>query len=455
MNVPPPREAQPAHASTIPEGDAYSFAGMSTRGQLMDALADMMGPHGAPGGWCLLLVGIDHLGRMNDSFGFEVADQVVAEIARRVSVRTGTPDIIARFSGSKFAILAPCPDAPGHAEMLAGQIGCAIRSTPVETSAGPMPVNVTIGGVLAPPRGTQSEVIANVQEAYDLAKRHGRGSFHLFERDPALEQRRRTNQKTAEEIVRAIWEGRVSLALQPVVDMRSRLPVFHEALARISPVPGASLKDAGQIVEAAERLGLMGLLDRHILVLATQALHRDADLRLSVNVSPSSIADREWLHLFAGEVTSEIGPRLILEMTESAAVHDLAMVRAFVSEARARGARVAIDDFGAGSTSFRNLRSLGVDMVKIDGSFVVNMRTSADDRAFVRALIQLARQLGLTTVAEWVLDEPTAQELAEAGCDYIQGELTGLATPYEMPGEARKGAGQPTPCPGSPQASPA
>lgn len=440
MIVPPPRDAQPAHASAIPEGDAYSFAGMSTRGQLMEALADVLKAQGGPGSWCLLLVGIDYLGRMNDSFGFEVADQVVIEIARRVSLRAGMPDIIARFSGSKFAILAPCPDAPDHAEALAAQIGCAIRSTPVETSAGPMPVSVTIGGVLATPRATQSEVIANVQEAYDFAKRHGRGSFHLYERDPALEQRRRTNQKIAEEIVKAIWEGRVSLALQPVVDMRSRLPVFHEALARISPVPGASLKDASQIIEAAERLGLVGLLDRHILVLATRALHHDPDLRLSVNVSPSSIADREWLHLFAGEVTPEIGPRLILELTESAAVHDLSAARAFVSEARARGARVAIDDFGAGSTSFRNLRSLGVDMVKIDGSFIVNMGTSADDRAFVRALIQLARQLGLTTVAEWVQNEHAAKELAEAGCDYIQGELTGLAMPYEMPGEAQKGS---------------
>lgn len=422
-------EVKSSHASTAAKGDAYSFAGMSTRGHLIAALAEVLGDHGA---WCLFLVGIDHLGRMNETFGFEVTDQVVGEVARRIRARVAAPDIIARFSGSKFAILAHGRTDPAEAQTVAEEILQDIRGAPVDTSAGPMPVSVTIGGVIAGQGAvTPAAMVANVQEALDLAKRHGRGSFHLYERDVALERRRRINQKTAEEIVRGIWEGRVSLALQPVVDMANRQPVFYEALARISPTPGTRLKEAGLIVEAAERLGLIGFLDRHILSLATAALRQDEGLRLSVNVSPTSIADRDWLRLFAAEVGSDIGPRLILELTESAAVHDLAAARTFVSDARSRGVRVAIDDFGAGSTSFRNLRSLGVDMVKIDGQFIRNMGKSADDRAFVHALLQLARQLGLTTVAEWVETEQTARELADAGCHYIQGALTGLALPYE------------------------
>ena len=93
------------------------------------------------------------------------------------------------------------------------------------------------------------------------------------------------------------------------------------------------------------------------------------------------------------------------------------------------GCRIAIDDFGAGYTSFRNLRKLGVDMIKIDGAFVQNIARSADDRAFVQTLIDLARRLQIKTVAEWVQDEEAAVMLREWGCDYIQGRLIGLASP--------------------------
>ena len=102
--------------------------------------------------------------------------------------------------------------------------------------------------------------------------------------------------------------------------------------------------------------------------------------------------------------------------------------RGFVTRVKDLGCRIAIDDFGAGNTSFRNLRKLGVDIVKIDGAFVHNMIKSSDDRAFVRTLIDLSRRLGLKTVAEWVQNEEAARLLLEFGCDYLQGELVGLAT---------------------------
>jgi EAL domain-containing protein (putative c-di-GMP-specific phosphodiesterase class I) len=117
-----------------------------------------------------------------------------------------------------------------------------------------------------------------------------------------------------------------------------------------------------------------------------------------------------------------------VEITETVAIQDLDDVRGFVTRLKNFGSRIAIDDFGAGYTSFRNLRKLGVDIVKIDGSFVRNLRRSEDDRAFVQTLIDLARRLGLETVAEWVQDEESAAILAEWGCDYMQGALVGLAT---------------------------
>ena len=125
-----------------------------------------------------------------------------------------------------------------------------------------------------------------------------------------------------------------------------------------------------------------------------------------------------------------VAERLTIEITETAAIHDIDDTRGFVARVKELGCRIAIDDFGAGYTSFRNLRNLGVDIVKIDGAFVANLSKSADDRAFVQTLIDLAHRLGLKTVAEWVQDEESAKLLAEWGCDYLQGALIGLASPH-------------------------
>ena len=120
--------------------------------------------------------------------------------------------------------------------------------------------------------------------------------------------------------------------------------------------------------------------------------------------------------------------RLTVEITETAAIHDVDDTRGFVARVKDLGCRIAIDDFGSGYTSFRNLRKLGVDILKIDGAFVQNLMRSDDDRAFVQTLVDLAKRLGLKTVAEWVQDEAAAKLLARWGCDYLQGALIGLAT---------------------------
>jgi EAL domain-containing protein (putative c-di-GMP-specific phosphodiesterase class I) len=130
-----------------------------------------------------------------------------------------------------------------------------------------------------------------------------------------------------------------------------------------------------------------------------------------------------------------VAERLMVEITETAAIQDIDETRGFVARVKDLGCRIAIDDFGAGYTSFRNLRKLGVDLVKIDGAFVRNLTQSEDDRAFVHTLIDLGRRLGLQTVAEWVQDEASAAMLADWGCDYLQGLLVGLAS-AERPWEA-------------------
>jgi EAL domain-containing protein (putative c-di-GMP-specific phosphodiesterase class I) len=162
---------------------------------------------------------------------------------------------------------------------------------------------------------------------------------------------------------------------------------------------------------------------------------------LSLNISPDTTMDPDWWGTIESVMRANpgIGERLIVEITETVAIQDVDDLRSFVTRLKNFGSRIAIDDFGAGYTSFRNLRKLGVDIVKIDGAFVQNIVRSADDRAFVQTLIDLARRLDLKTVAEWVQDEEAATLLRDWGCDYIQGRLIGLATadrPWAAEGKA-------------------
>jgi len=170
------------------------------------------------------------------------------------------------------------------------------------------------------------------------------------------------------------------------------------------------------------------MIDYRVLELVVAELSAAPDLKASLNVSPSSTTDPDWWNALAAQLRAHpgIAERLIIEITEMAAIHDIDDTRGFVTRIKDFGCQIAIDDFGAGNTSFRNLRSLGVDMVKIDGAFIQNVTRSSDDRVFVRTLIDLARGLGLSTVAEWVQDEEAASLLAGWGCDYLQGELIGL-----------------------------
>lgn len=178
-------------------------------------------------------------------------------------------------------------------------------------------------------------------------------------------------------------------------------------------------------------LGLIRLVDHRVLELAVAELAAAPNVQLSLNISPDTTMDPDWWTGIESLMQAHpgVGERLIVEITETVAIQDIDEIRGFITRLKRFGSRIAIDDFGAGYTSFRNLRKLGVDIVKIDGAFVQNIARSADDRAFVQTLIDLARRLQIKTVAEWVQDEEAAVMLREWGCDYIQGRLIGLASP--------------------------
>ena len=376
-----------------------------------------------------MLAAIDNLGRINEAYGFNIADEVIASIAARIRSQLRGKDHLGRFSGNKFGIiLNNC--TPDDLLVAADRLQTGARDNVVQTSVGPVAVTVTIGGVTAPRHARNvNEVLARAQDALDSAKVKRRGSFQAYRPNPERDAQRQENVRATEEIIKALNERRIFLVYEPVVAIGTRQNAFYECLMRVRRSDG-SLLAISEAVPLAERLGLVRLLDHRVLELVLEELVAAPDLKASLNISPASTVDPDWWVSLGAVLRAhpDVGGRLTVEITESAAIQDLDDTRGFVARVKDLGCRIAIDDFGAGYTSFRNLRKLGVDLVKIDGEFVQNLRRSEDDRAFVHTLIDLARRLGLETVAEWVQDEEAAAILADWGCDYLQGALVGLAT---------------------------
>jgi diguanylate cyclase (GGDEF)-like protein len=376
-----------------------------------------------------MLIGIDHLARINDAFGFDVADAVISEVAARVRARLRAGDVLGRFSGNKFGlILKNCTvdDMNTAAERFLD----GIRDEVVPTKSGPVSVTASIGAVSVPRYARRAdEAVNRAQETLDMAKRRRAGSFSLWRPNIERDAQRRVNIRVTDEIVTALNERRIVMAFEPVVEARSRAAAFYECLVRMERDNGQVLL-APDVVPVAERLGLIRLVDHRVLELVVAELAASPEVRLSLNISPDTTMDPDWWASIESLMRAHPGvaERLIVEITETVAIQDIEDVRGFVTRLKNYGSRIAIDDFGAGYTSFRNLRKLGVDIVKIDGAFVQNIARSADDRAFVQTLIDLARRLEIKTVAEWVQDEESAAMLSEWGCDYIQGQLIGLAS---------------------------
>jgi diguanylate cyclase (GGDEF)-like protein len=375
-----------------------------------------------------LLIGIDNLARINEAYGFDVADEVIAVVAKRIRSKMRGGDSLGRFSGNKFGlVLRNC--SPEDMAAAADRLLAEVRDEVVQTSTARVAVTATIGGVAAPRHArTVHEVLARAQESLDAAKAKRRGSFSAYRPSVEHEAMRRENVRATDEIVAALNERRIVLAFEPVVEAVSRRTEFYECLMRVRRSDGTVLA-AGDVIPTAERLGLVRLIDFRVVELVVAELLEAPDLKVSLNVSPGSTMDPDWWGSFAAQMRRHPGvaERVAIEITEMAAFQNVDDAVGFVTRAKDLGCVVAIDDFGAGNTSFRNLRKLGVDVVKIDGSFVHNLARSADDRLFVRTMIELAKGLGIATVAEWVQDEEAAAILTEWGCDYLQGNLIGRA----------------------------
>jgi diguanylate cyclase (GGDEF)-like protein len=406
-------------------GDHDELTGQLNRVRLTEALSAVIERVHTTGQSCAFLIAsINNLAVINEAFGFDVGDSVVTTVGQTLHGHMRGGDSIGRFSSNKFGIiLNDC--RPEAMQIAAERLIRAVRDTRNCSSASPMTATLSIGGVLIPECATSvNAAVSGAMQALDMAKARKHDNFVAYEHNPSRETARRRNITIADEVISALDEDRMRLVLQPIVCSKTHEVSFYEALMRMEQ-PDGSVISAGEFVEVAERLGLSRLIDRRTLELAIDLLKRDRNLRLSLNVSGLTCGDNEWVaclrRLVGSDEQQQLVSRLIIEITETAAIEDLDQSIAFVDTLKELGCKVAIDDFGAGYTSFKHLKHLAVDIVKIDGAFVRNLLTDPSDEVFLRTMVELARNFDMATVAEWVGCEEVARIVADVGITYMQG----------------------------------
>lgn len=369
-----------------------------------------------------LVASIDRLAMINEAYGFGAADEVIVAVGERISSALRGSDVIGRTAGNKLGvILSEC--AEREIAVVAERLRAAVRSEVITTRTGTVSATITVGAVWLPSGANSSqEAMLRAEEALDQARAAGRDGFAVHAASPQRETARIRLMTIADEVVAALHEKRLIFAYQPIVDAKTRRPVHYECLLRMVRPDGA-IVSAGQFIPAAEQLGLVRLVDRHALEMTVAQLRSHPDISLAVNVSGTTAGDPSWLQSFVSYVrlNRDVASRMVVELTETAALNDFEESARFVTNLREMGCLVAIDDFGAGYTSFRNLQMLNVDTVKIDGTYIEKLCESPDNQIFVRTLVDLAKNFDLKTVAEWVTSDEEAALLESFGVDYFQG----------------------------------
>jgi diguanylate cyclase (GGDEF)-like protein len=416
-----------AAAAGLPERRAFAHALEARLGQARPGDA----------AFSVAIVGIENLGELNRRYGYEAADAAIAAVGRRLAGNVRAIDSVAHFTGGKFAALLSA-GAEEPLAIAAARLTQRVSGEPVATPAGPLRVSVRVGAVLAPRHGRSAcRLLQHAEEALEMAAGEPR-RFALYTPGQAISEAQRREAAVADEILAALNGRRVLVAYQPVVAAADGRVAFYEALLRVRQEDGEIVGPAAYL-PVAEKVGLVDQLDQRVLELALDRLVAEPGLRVSVNVSVATLRSPGWLDRLKAALGAHPGAasRLIVEIIETLALEPVDEIERLLGAMKALGLKIAMDDFGAGHTSFRNLRRLGIDIVKIDGAFVQNVAGSLDDRVFVRSLADLARHLGLTTVAEWVEDEEARRLLRDWGVDLLQGRLLGRPEIYEPSAAAK------------------
>jgi diguanylate cyclase (GGDEF)-like protein len=384
----------------------------------------------------LLFLDLDDFKTVNDALGHRAGDKVLADLARRLHGRLRHSDIVARLGGDEFAVLLPHTDS-GQAQALAAQLLESIRSQPVDLGAKRVTMSAAIGIALFPEHGsTTEELLAHADSAMYRAKGMGGNGCQVYAPDERWQRAIEASFRSEQALRAALEEGRFLFHAQPILDLRLDRVQQYELLLRMADERG-ELLPPGAFLGQADRCGLLPLIERWAVRRAIQLLARDGNGRshyaLSVNLSGRAVSDPELPALIERELVAlGVTPsRLVLEISESAAVAQLHQAREFSLAVKRLGCRLALDDFGVGMSSLHHLAQLPVDYLKIDGSFVQNVSHSPLERQLVRAVVEMALALDKQTIAESVTDAPTLEVLRACGVNYAQGYHVGRPRPLD------------------------
>lgn len=386
----------------------------------------------------MMFIDLDQFKLVNDACGHSAGDEVLQQVARIFAETIRSRDLIARIGGDEFGvILEHC--SVEKAAKIAQSICDKMDDYRFSQADRRFRIGASIG--LVPVDGRWSGVPAMIQTAdasCAIAKDSGRNRVQIWQDSAAALKIRQGEVHWASRLETALDEDRFVLFAQPIDPLRAENSGVHaELLIRLIDKDG-SLILPGVFMPSAERFNLATRIDRWVLKNAVRFMAGLSELNtintISINLSGRSIGDRAF-HRHAIEVLDAVGPaicsRLSLEITETAAVANIADASFFIEQVHALGVRVALDDFGAGAASFGYLRALRVDSLKIDGQFVKGLQTDPISKVTVTCFIELARIMGIPTVAEFV-DHPDILEAVQAlGVDFAQGYL--IAKPQPLP----------------------
>ena len=377
----------------------------------------------------ILLVDLDYFKSVNDTLGHPAGDALLRLIAERLVRCVGPGSLVSRLGGDEFGIIQRRVTSHASTHELAQRLVDAI-AVPCNVDGNQIVTSASIGITSAPADGVDADqLLKNADLALYRAKAEGRSSWRVFE--PSM-QRHIQDRRVLELALReALATDGFELHYQPVINTRTSTLEGFEALLRWkTPVVGAST--AGQFIPVAEETGLIVPLGKWVLEQACKAATGwPPEVRLAVNVSAVQFRGGELINHVSGALAGgKLAPnRLELEITETVLLKEDAHVRATLDQLRKMGVRLSLDDFGTGYSSLSYLRRFPADRIKIDISFVRDICHDVDSARIVRAIVDLARSLGMSTTAEGVETLEQWEQLKEAGCDEIQGYFVGRPSP--------------------------
>jgi diguanylate cyclase (GGDEF)-like protein len=403
------------------------LTGLNNRRALLAHLDQRLAP-GQPGPVSALFLDLDRLKAINDYLGHTAGDWFIRVFSKRLREGAEGPNLIARLGGDEFVVVPVVPMSATEAEALASQLQARLRER-VSIDGEMLTRTVSIGVALGVPgRDTTSDLLRRADQALLAAKSGGGNKIAVFSDDMSLKGEFRNDIEL--HLASAIENGALVLHYLPEVDMRTGEILAFEALVRWQH-PTRGLLSPNAFIGVAESINFAGELGRWVMRAGcaefrkwrSKGIGEDAVLRL--NVSPVQLVTEGFVETVAG-IIDEFGldgGSVCLEITESVVVQDIETTRITLAGLKEVGVQIAIDDFGTGYSVLSHLKSLPVDTLKIDKSFVRELGTNPGDLAIVRAVIALAESFGLELVAEGVETEEAALTLLRHGCHRAQGFL--------------------------------